>query len=180
MKKLIILISIIQMSCPSFVLADEKSSPAAPPGAFKDFALPSDLEGIKKEAGSLYYSNSTKGKVLIPVNVWGEVNKSGLHFVPVDTNLVQGLSLAGGPKSSGVLGNVKLTRNVDGKIQEFKFDLEEGGTIEAYQLKLNPGDTIFVEKEYFYENRAYYTGLISVVATILSSVILYREIKKGK
>lgn len=176
MKKIILLITILQMSTSSFAFAEEKIVAA---GAFKDFALPSDFEGIKKESGALFYSSSTKGKVLIPVNVWGEVNKSGLHFIPVDTNLVQGLSLAGGPKSSGVLDNIKLTRNVDGKIEEFTFNLERGGTIEAYQLKLNPGDTIFVEKEYFYENRSYYTGLIAVIATVLSSVILYRQIKKG-
>ncbi len=175
MKKILTGILVYQLLIfPSVVLAEEKVSTA-----FKDIALPSDFEGVKKEPGAVYYSSSAKGKALIPVNVWGEVNKSGVHFVPVDTTLVQGLSLAGGPKSSGSLDKVKLTRSADGKIEEFKFNLQGGGTPEAYQMKLNPGDTIFIEKEFFYENRAYYTSLFGVIATILSTVLLYRQVKKG-
>ncbi|MDO9183223.1 MAG: SLBB domain-containing protein [Bacteriovorax sp.] len=178
MKKNIILVVLIcEMLYSSLIFADDSKVST---GAFKDFSLPSEFEGIKKEAGALYYSASSKGKVLIPVNVWGEVNKTGLHFVPIDTDLVQGLSLAGGPKSTAALDKIKLTRNVDGKIEEFKFDLEKGGTVAAYNYKLTPGDTIFVEREYFYENRTYYTSLLAVVATILSSVILYRQIKRGQ
>ena len=173
MKKIIITLTIAQILNSSFLFAAEGA-------AFKDFALPSEFEGIKKEAGALFYSASAKGKVLIPVNIWGEVNKTGLHFVPVDTDLVQGLSLAGGPKSSAALDHIKLTRNVDGKIEEFKFNLEKGGTPEAYQLKLTSGDTIFVEREYYYENRTYYTSLVAVVATILSSILIYRQVKKGQ
>ncbi len=178
MKKLFIsLLVVFQMLNAPLLLAEEAKATA---GAFKDFALPSEFEGIKKEAGAVYYSASSKGKVLIPVNVWGEVNKTGLHFVPIDTDLVQGLSLAGGPKSTASLDKIKLTRNVNGKIEEFKFNLEKGGTPEAYQLKLSPGDTIFIEHDYYYDNRTYYTGLFTVFATILSSIILYRQIKRGQ
>lgn len=178
MKNFLIPVLIVfQMLNSSLLFGEEAKIPAS---AFKDYALPSEFEGIKKESGAVYYSASSKGKVLIPINVWGEVNKTGLHFIPVDTDLVQGLSLAGGPKSSASLDKIKLTRNVDGKIEEFKFNLEKGGTPAAYQLKLSPGDTIFVEHDYYYDNRTYYTGLFTVFATILSSVILYRQIKRGQ
>lgn len=174
MKKIIITMTIAQLLNSSFLFAEESKN------AFKDFALPSEFEGIKKEPGSIYYSATSKGKVLIPVNVWGEVNKTGLHFVPLDTDLIQGLSLAGGPKSTAALDRITLTRNIDGKIEEFKFDLEKGGTPEAYMQKLSSGDTIFIEKEYLYENRAYYTSLISVIVTFLSGILIYRQVKKGQ
>ena len=177
MKKTITLLVATQLYCSSLAFAEEAKVLG---GAVKDYALPSDFEGIKKEAGSIYYSASSKGKVLIPVNMWGEVNKAGLHFVPVDTDLVQGLSLAGGPKSTASLDNIKLTKNVDGKIEEFKFNLEEGGTPEAFKMKLAPGDTIFVERNYYNENRTYYTGLVAVVSTILSSILIYRQVKRGQ
>ena len=63
----------------------------------RQLALPSEVEDIGKSSGSIYYSPSIKGKVLIPVHFWGSVKKTGLHFIPVDTNLISGISLAGGP-----------------------------------------------------------------------------------
>lgn len=146
--------------------------------SLRDLALPSEFEGIKKESGAVFYSGTSKGKALIPINVWGEVNKAGLHYIPIDTDLVLGLSLAGGPKSTASLSGIKVTRNANNQINEYKFDLSEGGTPEAYKLKLEPGDTVFVEKEFFYENRAYYTGIVGVVATILSSILLYRQVRR--
>jgi len=66
----------------------------------RELALPSEVDNLGKKGGSIYYSPSVKGKVLIPVHIWGEIRNSGLHFIPLDTNLLNGLSLAGGPTSS--------------------------------------------------------------------------------
>ena len=55
----------------------------------------------------------------------------------------------------------------------------KGGSNEAALKSLRPGDMVFVEKDYWYENRAYYTSLVGVVATILSSILLYRQVKKN-
>lgn len=144
----------------------------------RELALPSEVQKLGKSSGSIYYNPSVKGKVLIPVNIWGSVTKSGLHFVPIDTNLVQGLSMAGGPSNSANLSKVKLSRNVEGKINEFEYNLTKGGDEKAFLEKLQPGDTVFVEKDQFFENRSYYTSLAGVIATVLSSILLYREVKK--
>jgi len=144
----------------------------------KDLALPSETQNLEKKPGALFYSPTTKGKALIPVNVWGEVATSGVHYIPMDTDLVKGLSLAGGPRSTGRLDNIKVTRRVDNKIDNLVFNLEKGGDVSAFEFKLEPGDTVFVEKSTYTENRAYYTSLIGVVATILSSILLYREVKR--
>ncbi|PIP96583.1 MAG: hypothetical protein COW00_19405 [Bdellovibrio sp. CG12_big_fil_rev_8_21_14_0_65_39_13] len=144
----------------------------------RQLALPSEVKDLSKGVGAIYYSPSIKGKVLIPVNIWGDVGKTGLHFVPVDTTLVMGLSLAGGPSSHAKLSDIKLNRTENGKSNEYTFDLSGGGTVDAQSFSLKPGDTIFVENDKYYENRAYYTSLIGVIATILSSVLLYREVKK--
>lgn len=144
-----------------------------------DLVLPSDLPDVRKEGGSIYYSMHAKGKVLVPVNVWGEVNKSGLHYMPGDTEIIKALSLAGGPRSTAKLSNVRLTRVEENKIKEYVYDLSDGGDAKAFQRKIEAGDTIFVERNYFYENRAYYTSMIGVAATILTSILLYREIQKN-
>lgn len=141
-------------------------------------ALPSEVKDIGKSGGAIFYSPSIKGKILIPVNIWGQVQKSGLHFIPLETNLVQGISLAGGPTSSANLERVKISRtNNKGGIDSEKFDLRYGGGKEASLKILRPGDTIFIEKSTFSEDRAYYTSLFGVVATILSTILIYRQVK---
>ncbi len=146
--------------------------------SLNEFALPSEVKDLKKTSGSIYYSPTSRGKVLIPVHFWGEIARSGLHYIPVNTNIIKGLSMAGGPKADANLTSVKLTRNLDGSLKEYKYDLSSGGDSNSYMTKLKPGDTVFVAKSRFFENRAYYTGLIGVIATVLSSILLYREVKK--
>lgn len=145
----------------------------------QDLALPSDTEGIRKEGSSIYFALPSKGKILIPVHIWGEVNKAGLHYIPSETDVVKALSLAGGPRTSAKLDNVKVTRVENDTTKEIKFDLSEGGNKDAYQSKLNPGDTIFIEKNYFYENRIYYTSLFGVLATLVTAYVLYNRMEKG-
>ncbi len=140
--------------------------------------LPSEVDNLGKTHGAIYYSPSVKGKVLIPVNFWGEVNKSGLHYIPVGTSLISGLSLAGGPKTSGKLEHVKLTRTQGDKITEQQFNLTAGGNTLAYHTELKAGDTVFIPRDRFREDRVYYTSLFGVIATILSSILLYREVKQ--
>lgn len=144
----------------------------------KELALPSEVDGLGKSAGSVYYSPVVKDKVLIPVHIWGSVQKPGLHFVPAGTKLVEGLSLAGGPSNTANLRRVRVSKEAAGKSVGDYYDLEEGGTPEAISLELSPKDTIFVERSTFSEDRAYYTSLIGVIATVLSSVLLWREIRR--
>jgi hypothetical protein len=142
--------------------------------------LPSEVNGISKSSGSIYYSPSVKGKVLIPVHIWGEISNSGLHFLPIDTSLISGLSLAGGPSGTAKLEEVKLTRkNINGKYEDHVFDISSGGKEDAYKYKLKPDDTIYLKKDRFYDNRSYYTGLTGVIVTVLSSILLFKEVQKS-
>ena len=144
----------------------------------KELVLPSETKDLLKKSGSVYYNQSVKGKVLVPVNYWGEVTLSGLHFLPAETNFVSGLSIAGGPSANSSLDNIKLIRKDQGKITVKEFDLSDGGDSEAYSFELKPHDTIFVEKSTYYEDRSYYTSLISVFVSLLSGVIIYNETRK--
>ena len=46
----------------------------------------------------------------IVVHIWGEVNNPGQYIVPDGTDVLELISLAGGPTEYSNLGNVKLTR----------------------------------------------------------------------
>lgn len=145
----------------------------------RELVLPSEVKTIGKSSGSIFYSPSVKGKVLIPVHFWGEVSKSGLHFLPIDTNFINGLSLAGGPTAGADLEIIKLTRKSEkGEYKSQFFDLSKGGSSLAHEFKLKPDDTVFIKTSRFYEDRSYYTSLTGVIATVLSSIILYREVRK--
>ncbi len=159
---------------------EEKSENKKPSLNIRELALPSEIQSINKAAGSIYYSPSVKDKVLMPVHFWGEVSKTGLHFIPLDTTLVKGLSMAGGPRSDGVLDGVKITRKNGEKLETRRFDLTEGGDSEAHKYKLQPGDTVFIRKSEYFQNRAYYTSLIGVLATTLSTILVYREVKRDR
>lgn len=145
--------------------------------SLNDLALPSEVKNLKKVAGSIYYSPTSKGKPLVPVHFWGEVKRSGLHYIPVDTTLVSGISLAGGLTSNADLESVKVTQRSKQDVAHVRYDLTDGGSQDAYTRVLKPGDTVFVKKSRFYENRSYYTSLIGVLATIVSSWVLLDQLK---
>ena len=144
-----------------------------------NFVLPKDIKEQPQNSGAIFYSSTSKNKPLMPVNFWGEVKNSGLHYIPTDSTLIKGLSLAGGPSSNSKLSDVKVTRNSNaGKLETYRFSLTEGGEDQSFTFELHPGDTVFIPKDTFETSRAYYTSLIGVIATILSSILLYREVKK--
>ncbi len=178
MKKVFIfIISWVLWSTP--VLANKAKDTEVP--SLSEIVLPSEVKGLSKAAGSVFYSPFIKGKVLVPVNIWGSVKKSGLHFVPMDTSLMKGLSLAGGVFSESKLDNVRLTRKEGSETKNYYIDFTSSSKdIEAQNLKLRSGDIIFVDRDYFRENRAYYTSLIGVFISMLSGILIYRQVKRNQ
>ncbi len=176
MKKILILSILLQLVVPQVAFAKK---PKVNLGDLNigELVLPTEVEKLPRKSGSIYYSKSVKNKVLIPTNFWGEVNTSGLHFVPQGTSLINGLSLAGGPTGSADISTVQVTRNSKGKFRTLRFDLQGGGDEDAHTFPLRPGDVIFVKKDHFYEDRTYYTTLISVATTILTGILLYRQVE---
>lgn len=147
--------------------------------SLQEIALPSEVTGLGKQSGTIYYNTSVKNKVLVPAHFWGEVQKPGLHFIPTDTTLIKGLSMAGGPSGAAKIDDVVLTRSApDGSLKQFEFDLSEGGDTLAYQFKIESGDSVFIRKDLFREDRAYYTSLVAIAVSVLSTVILLQKVNK--
>lgn len=177
MKKIIITIAIHWMI---FAPVQAKSNKKSKNSDYniQELALPSEVENISKRGGSVYYSPSVKGKVLIPVHFWGSIKNTGLHFIPLDTNVINGISLAGGPDTNAEFDEVYLSTTRNGKRERLTLDISNGGNLALEDIKLQPGDTIFIPRDNYLQDRAYYTSLIGVIATILSSILLYREVKR--
>lgn len=174
-KELIWLVIVAQFLSVSVCFSEEKLKAEL---NLQDIALPSEVKELGKQQGAIYYNSSIKNKPLIPTQFWGEVQKPGLHFIPTDTSLIKGLSMAGGPSGGADLGEVKLSRlGSDGKLKEYSFNLEEGGNQDSFQFKIEQGDTIFLRKDTFSENRAYYTSLISIAISVISTFFIVSKIK---
>ncbi len=170
---------VVALTISSFICTPTFAQQAGASVTLDNFVLPKDIKEPPQNPGAIFYSPTSKNKPLMPVNFWGEVKNSGLHYIPTDSNLIKGLSLAGGPLGSSDLSEVKVTRTQnDGKLETYNFSLNKGGETKSFQFELRPGDTVFIPKDTFESNRAYYTSLFGVFATILSSVLLYREVKK--
>lgn len=164
---------IFSLTLPSFAWAADTIE-------LQDLALPTELKDIGKNTGAVFYSPTSKNKTLMPVHFWGEVGKPGLHFIPIDSKLVKGISFAGGGTGVAKLDDVVVNRVVDGKVKRFDFNLQEGGDIKAHEYTLKPGDTVFIEKDRYYENRAYYTSLIGVAVSIISGLFILKRLEDMK
>jgi hypothetical protein len=173
-KNLICVVLIAQSLTVSVCFSEEKLKSEL---NLQDIALPSEVKDLGKQSGAIYYNTSIKNKALVPAHFWGEITKSGLHFIPTDTTLIKGLSMAGGPTSVAELEEIKLSRiDGNGKLSEYAFNLSNGGDQESFNFKIESGDTIFIPKSTYYENRAYYTGLISIFISIVSTFFIVSKI----
>lgn len=144
-----------------------------------ELALPSETKDLGKQSGSIYYSTTSKNKTLMPVHFWGEVARSGLHYIPLDSKLVKGISFAGGGTANASLEDVYVNRIENGEMTKTEFNLAEGGDIKAHDFTLKPGDTVFVSRDTWRDNRSFYVTLTTLGVTLLSSILLFRQVKKG-
>jgi hypothetical protein len=121
---------------------------------------------IPIKGGAEYFSANPNYKVLIPINIWGEVNSPGVHYLPVGASLSLGISLAGGPKQDASLPDVTLTRNQESR----RIDLFEVGP----RTLLQQNDTITVKTSI----RRDLPIVLSVISTVLSLVTLTVLLRK--
>jgi hypothetical protein len=99
-----------------------------------------------------YYLGSSD-ELLIPVNIWGFVQKPGQYMVPDNTDLVALLSFAGGPTENAKLNHIRILRN-DPKIGNVVYKIDVKRYIETADERLipnlRPGDTIIVSGTTFH------------------------------
>src|SRR4030042_6590995 len=60
-----------------------------------------------RNRGAQYFLGS-EDELLIPVNVWGFVQRPGQYMVPANTELITLLSYAGGPTESAKIDNIRI------------------------------------------------------------------------
>ncbi|NQT25898.1 SLBB domain-containing protein [candidate division KSB1 bacterium] len=110
------------------------------------------ISGSAVSRGAQYYLGS-EDELLVPINIWGFVQKPGQYLVPNNTDLISLLSFAGGPTEDAKISNIRIVRS-DPKLgsQIWKIDVDryiETGD-ERLIPTLKPHDTVIVKGTTFY------------------------------
>jgi len=147
----------------------------ASPNSVTGLSLSDDLEGVGLR-GNEFYSSAGKNAVLMRVNLWGAVQKSGIHHVPTKTDLVTLLSYAGGPLPDAELDDVTIKRRVNGKEEQVEVDLSKIlASSSAKNPMLEPNDIVVIPVHRPFINRdvAATVGFIGAIASIALVTVLF-------
>ena len=114
------------------------------------------------------YYYAKPGDLTILVNIWGHVHRPGRYEVSSSTDLIQLLSLAGGPAESAKLNEVKIIRmdktNSGIQKREIIINVENWTESDGNDLKLHPGDTILID-------HTFWSGFKDIFYTVTSGTI---------
>ena len=125
---------------------------AAASQAFSQVPTETELGNAKLSTSSRpgYYIYAKPFEVTMTVNLWGEVPQQGVYVVPTNTDIIQLISFAGGPKDRSNLTDVLIYRASSKKDQRARLmlnvdvrDILEG---RSSTVPLAPGDMIVIKK----------------------------------
>lgn len=123
------------------------------------------------------YYFAKPNELTIIVNVIGFVQKPGRYEISSSIDLINLLSLAGGPTADGAMNDVKITRltTVGSRFErkEFQIDLDKLSIMTAAELALQPGDIIQVERTGWSTFRDVFGVVVSaaILTTAVAQVI---------
>ena len=102
---------------------------------------------LGRNLGAKYYLGSDD-ELLVPVNIWGFVQKPGQYMVPNNTDLISLISYAGGPQSSAKISKIRIVRirsGMENQIIEVNVKKYLNTGNQEIIPVLKPGDTIIVK-----------------------------------
>ena len=125
---------------------------------------PFGTQGPQTSQASYYYI-AKPGELTMQVNLWGDVQKPGRYEIPITTDLIQLISLAGGPTREANLSEVQISRfsRSSAGIQKYqvKVNLADFFKTEEAKLALLHGDAIYID----YETRLNIRDAITIIST---------------
>ena len=123
---------------------------------------------------SEFTTSNSKQRLLVKVQIWGDVNSPGVYYVPDITSLIELISLAGGPVGSIDDLEVKASRKILGKkaLSE-TFEGEEFLTsVKAGKWVMQPDDVVYVQAQGSTEGLLKTLSIVSAITGTITSVAL--------
>jgi hypothetical protein len=131
------------------------------------------LSATSEKTTNTNYYFARPNDLTIIVNVVGFVQRPGRYEIATSIDLVNLISLAGGPSPDGTMSKVTLTRvtKVGGMLQAkaLHLDLEDLSSVKADDLVLAPGDIVHVNRTSWSSFRDAF-GVVVSAAIITSAV----------
>ncbi len=142
--------------------------------------------GIRTFQQSGYFDLSDPETVNITVSVWGWVRYPGKYKIPLETDISDLLSMAGGPVEGANLEDIRVIRMEEDSTQKmikFSFNdlMYETKLQNKYKKvpKLDSGDVLIVPGEPKLYFRDHFSIWMSVISMLISLSILALNIIKG-
>jgi len=142
--------------------------------------------GVRTFQQSGFFDLSDPETVNITVSVWGWVRYPGKYKIPVNTDISDLLSLAGGPMEGADLEDIRVVRIDEDSTQKmikFSFNdvMYESKLQNKYRKvpKLDAGDVLVVPGEPKLYFRDHFSIWMSVISMLISLSILALNIIKG-
>lgn len=143
------------------------------------FVLQAQIESdiTSRMAGSAtaaYYYVAKPGELTIQVNLWGAVARPGRYEVSNKTDLIQLLSFAGGPLNNAKLSEIRVTRlsgrDSETTRQSFFVSLDDLDKVNEEEIRLLPGDTIFIDTTPWADVLSW-LSVLATVATLTYAIV---------
>jgi hypothetical protein len=140
--------------------------------------LGSLLSATSDRVTSTNYYFARPNDLTIIVNVVGFVQRPGRYEIASTIDLINLISLAGGPMPDGALNKVTITRIVKNgdrtTWKDIHVDLEDLKAVKASDLLLEPGDVVAMDRTSWSAFRDAFGVVVSgaIIASAISQVII--------
>ncbi|OFZ82425.1 MAG: hypothetical protein A2583_03730 [Bdellovibrionales bacterium RIFOXYD1_FULL_53_11] len=133
--------------------------------------------------GNEFVSGASRGQVLMRINLWGAMNKSGVHHIPTRTDLVTLFSFAGGPMHDADLSDIMIKRKMNDKEESIAVDMNDIIASKKPSPMLEPNDIIVVpaSKPLVSNNVILGVTLLSgILSIVIASIVVHDRVRYQK
>ncbi len=123
-----------------------------------------------------YYVFPSSDQVLMEVQLWGHVSKPGLYQVPLKTDIVKLISLAGGPLPSANLKRVIIMRKGENKIVDINGVLRDS----KKKVYLEPGDVVIIPQNTSSKFKDFLSFLREGITIAAQIILIYTFLQAQK
>ncbi len=142
------------------------------------FLIVTSAPAFSQAVSNFYKIDDKNGELTKKVNIWGYVKNPGRYEVPVSTDLIQLIAIAGGPQQYALLDEVKIFRTTDNGKQEVReVNVEEPDKTSKASLTLNNEDTIIIDYSSTVTWKDIFGFIYAPVALIVSVIYIADRIK---
>lgn len=126
-----------------------------------------------------YYSSNPNRRLLVKVQVWGDVPLSGVHHVPDTTTLIELVGYAGGP--GGELAKIRLTLRHAADAGRAQVEDDAVKDLPGDELLTNAalarrtvkeGDVLYVRSDRSDETFMQHLSIVSTIVSIVASAVV--------